>query len=241
MNGKTILITGVSSGIGRAAALRSLHDGYRVVGTSRRRPDFEHSAFSWVQADLFSPDAPATLRDAVRSILAEEGQGTFRGFVHAAGASLRSSDPNDTADGWQRSMALHATAPMALYSLLESEIPVGGSVVLVGSPVAVVGSSKPAYSASKGALTGLCSSLATRGGARGIRVNVVLPGPTITGMTSDWSEEKRQAIAAGSALGRLCTPDEIAGVIAFLLSDDSSCVTGAAINATGGAHRGIGQ
>lgn len=223
--------------------MRCLRDGYRVIGTSRRQPDIQHPSFNWVHADLTSLDGAAAPVGAIQDAIQSDSSLSLHGLVHAAGASLRSADLNDPGDGWHRSMALHATTPFALYEALERFMieADGGSVVLVGSPVSFVGSSKPAYSASKGALIGLCSSLATRGGDHGIRVNVVLPGPTITGMTGDWPEAKRQEIAASTALGRLCTADEIAAVIAFLLGPDSTCITGAAINATGGAHRGIGQ
>lgn len=243
MKRSLVLITGVSSGIGRACALRCLHDHSVVLGASRREPGIDHPDFHWTPADLTTSSGTADVVLAARTLLASDLQLRLTGLVHAAGASLRTADILDPQDGWHHSIALHATTPFALYDALEGELERSscGSVVLVGSPVAIEGSSKPAYSTSKGAQLGLCSSLTTRGGRLGIRVNVVLPGPTITAMTNDWPDEKRRDIAASTALGRLCEPEEIAGVIAFLLGPDASCVTGAAINATAGAHRGVGQ
>ena len=92
---------------------------------------------------------------------------------------------------------------MRICQLADSQLMDGGRIVLVGSPVAFAGANKPSYAASKAALHGLTMSVSRQLGKRGICVNTVLPGPMITGMTSDWSDEKRSRIAQETRLNRL--------------------------------------
>ena len=113
-----------------------------------------------------------------------------------------------------------------------------GAIVHVASPVGRIGANKVSYAASKAALLGL-SAAEARNLAPEVRVNAVLPGPTSTKMTSDWDAAKREQVARGTLLGRMCEPEEIAGVVAFLLGADATCVTGAVLNATGGANIGL--
>ena len=75
-------------------------------------------------------------------------------------------------------------------------------------------------------------------GKRQIQVNSILPGPMITGMTSDWSVEKRERIADETYLGRLCMPEEVAAVIRFLLSEECSYLTASVIDMTAGSMFG---
>ncbi len=107
-------------------------------------------------------------------------------------------------------------------------------MVNVGSPVGPLGARKVSYAASKAGLIGLSHSLARGFADDGVRVNLLLPGPTLTGMTEDWSAKKSAAVGAGTLLGRLCAAEEIAGGVAFLLGPDSTCMTGAVLDMTGG-------
>jgi len=161
------------------------------------------------------------------------------GLVNLAGVSLGSVvNDLDEAD-WRRSFSINVDAPMRLARLCMPRMrQKGGSIVNVCSPVAFVGARKPAYAASKAALHGLTMSLARDGGPDGIRVNTLLPGATITNLTADWDAAKRQAIADRTFLRRLCTSEEIAEVIAFLLSPAASYLTGSIIDLTAGSIHG---
>lgn len=141
---------------------------------------------------------------------------------------------------WDRSFNVNVTPSMKLARYFAPRMAAtgSGSIVNVGSPVGIVGARKPSYAASKAALSGLTISLARNLGPSGIRANLLLPGPMITPLTEDWSEEKRQSIAQGSFLKRLCQPREAANIIAFLFSEEASYITGSIIDATAGSMFG---
>jgi 3-oxoacyl-[acyl-carrier protein] reductase len=114
-----------------------------------------------------------------------------------------------------------------------------GRIVLVSSVVALTGSAGQVnYAAAKAGLIGLGRSLARELGSRGITVNVLLPGFVQTDMTAVLPEARTAEIKTQVALGRLATPEEIAGVVTFLASDAASYVTGAVLAVDGGLGMG---
>jgi 3-oxoacyl-[acyl-carrier protein] reductase len=115
-----------------------------------------------------------------------------------------------------------------------------GRIVFVSSIVGAAGQAGQAnYAASKAGLVGLARSLAKEFASRNITVNIVAPGPIATDMLDALPEERRQAMAQAVPLGRLGSPDEVAGVICFLASDAAAFVTGAVIPVDGGMAMGI--
>lgn len=112
-------------------------------------------------------------------------------------------------------------------------------MILVSSVVGMLGSAGQAnYAASKAGLVGLARSLARELGSRSITVNVVAPGPVETDMTAVLGDERLAALTSAVPLGRIARPEEIAGVIAFLASDDAAYVTGAIVPVDGGLGMG---
>jgi 3-oxoacyl-[acyl-carrier protein] reductase len=115
-----------------------------------------------------------------------------------------------------------------------------GRIIFVSSIVGAAGQAGQAnYAASKAGLVGLARSLAKEFASRNITVNIVAPGPIATDMLDALPEERRQAMAEAVPLGRLGSPDEVAGVICFLASDAAAFVTGAVIPVDGGMAMGI--
>ena len=129
-------------------------------------------------------------------------------------------------------LAIQAIAPL---------MTTGGSVVLVGSAAALTGHFPAAYTASKWALRGLAKAACLELGPRGIRVNTIHPGYIETPMTASASAPFRAANLAETPLGRTGTVDDVAPLVAFLLSDQAAYISGAEIPVDGGmtAHGGV--
>jgi 3-oxoacyl-[acyl-carrier protein] reductase len=114
-----------------------------------------------------------------------------------------------------------------------------GRIIYVSSVVGLLGAAGQAnYAASKAGLVGLARSLARELGSRSITVNVVAPGPVSTDMTAALGEDRLADITAAVPLARMAEPDEIAGVVTFLASQDAGYITGAVIPVDGGLGMG---
>lgn len=235
------VVTGASGGLGSALTSLLITRGWSVVGidhnTSRMRALTESlpdGSFMPLVHDLASPDLTDFLHASLR------GWPPPTALACVAGVSIGDAIERLDDTDWNLSFSINTTSPMILARALTPAMAAlgRGSIVNVGSPVGIVGARKPSYAASKAALTGLTISLARNLGPKGIRANLFLPGPMLTPMTQDWSDEKRASIAERTFLRRLCKPEEAAQTIAFLLSEESSYLTGSIIDGTGGSMFG---
>lgn len=219
---RTAVVTGASSGIGRAVAVRLLADGWNVVGLSRRDPGLE--GLDWRGCDLSDPGAPAAATADLASV---------RALVHAAGfqesGMLADLDP----DSGRRMYDVHVGAATTLAHALVGRLEDGGRIVLVGSRTAGGVAGKSLYAASKAALRGLARSWAQELAPRGITANVVEPGPTRTAMLED--PRRAATPVALPPLGRLVEPEEVAALVAHLVGPDGAMVTGQHWQVCGGA------
>jgi NAD(P)-dependent dehydrogenase (short-subunit alcohol dehydrogenase family) len=221
---KSAVVTGASSGIGAAIVRRLLFDGWHVTGMSRRDPQLDDARFSWAPIDLGDLDA---LRRRASEI------GAVDAVVHAAGlqrsAPLGALKVEDGLDMWR----VHVAAAEVLVDALAEKIRDGGRVVLVGSRTMTGNAGKSQYATTKSALTGMARSWAAELIDRAITVNVVAPGPTDTPMLAD--PARRSTPVKLPPMGRLIDPDEVAGLISFLLGPHGRSITGQAIVQCAGA------
>jgi NAD(P)-dependent dehydrogenase (short-subunit alcohol dehydrogenase family) len=221
---RTALVTGVSSGIGRAVAARLLGSGWQVVGVSRRRPDLPEPGCRWIEADLAQPGAAEEI--AARA-------GRLDAVVHAAGLQFSAPLGKLEHDHGELMWRLHVDVPTRLLDALVDGLPDGARIVLIGSRTAVGVAGKSQYAATKAALVGLARSWAIELAPRRITVNVVAPGPTATPMLDDPGRVATPPRLP--ALGRFVEPDEVAGLTAFLLGAEGGSVTGQQLVICGGA------
>ncbi|MDX7953909.1 SDR family oxidoreductase [Lichenihabitans sp. Uapishka_5] len=218
-DGKRILVTGAGKGIGRATAIDLVRRGATVVALSRSADDLA--------------DADAT-RAAARQALPIDL------LVNCAGTTDLAAALDTTVESFDHLMAVNCRAPLIVAQevardLLARNRP--GAIVNVSSVASFVGfADHAAYCASKGALDALTRVLANEWGRRGIRVNGVHPVVTLTPMAvKAWSDpEKSGPMKSRIPLGRFVEPDEVAGAIAYLLSDEAAMVNGIDLPVDGG-------
>ena len=231
---RVVLVTGGSRGIGLATARRFASLGDRVAVTYNSSPPPD---------DLFGVKCDVTSSDQVDAAFTaiEQHFGPVEVLVANAGVTkdtllLRMSENDFTSVVDANLGGVYRVCKRGAQQMLRAR---RGRIVLVSSVVGLLGSAGQAnYAASKAGLVGLARSLARELGSRSITVNVVAPGPVETDMTAVLGEDRLRALTEAVPLGRMATPDEIAGVIAFLASDDAAYITGAVVPVDGGLGMG---
>ena len=239
---RVALVTGASRGIGRATALTLARDGFRVLahyGNSAADADSLVAEIAAgggraeaISADLAKPEAPAALAAAVRARVGDR----LDALVLNAGVAKMAPIADHTVADIDHLFAVNVRAP---YLTLQQLLPLlgeGSSVVFTSSVVARVAfEGISAYAGTKGAVDTLVKQFAASLGAKGVRVNAVAPGVIETDMSSfAKSEQGRELTLSMQALKRIGQPQEIADVIAFLVSDKARWITGATIPVDGG-------
>lgn len=235
---KTILVTGATSGIGRATALTCAGLGAKVVAMGRNQErldslmqELEGDGHLAIKADLTDEAQVQALLEKVPAV---------DGVACCAGVAEMKPFAFVIEEDMERLFAVNCFGPVMLVNKLlkAKKLNKGGSVVFVSSVDGpkVVHAGNSVYSGSKSALVGLARNMAIDLASKKIRVNCVLPGTTDTPMirTENVTEEMLAETAKAFPLKRFAQPEEIANAIIFLLSDAASFITGTELTVDGG-------
>jgi 3alpha(or 20beta)-hydroxysteroid dehydrogenase len=226
--GRTVVVTGAARGQGRVLTELLASRGDRVLALDLSDDvDFRPAAVDYRQLDVTDETAWAALASSL------EGR-PVHGLVNNAGITLRDRLGNIDRRDWDRVLAVNLTGALLGIQALSPLMAAGASIVNVGSTAALIGHYPAAYTASKWGLRGLTHAAATEFGPRGIRVNIVHPGFIDTEMTANAPAAMAEAHLQLTPLERTGGADEVAAVVAFLLSDAAGYLTGAEIPVDGG-------
>jgi NAD(P)-dependent dehydrogenase (short-subunit alcohol dehydrogenase family) len=242
LQGRTALVTGSTSGIGRATALALAARGAHVLVVGRDEPRAKDVVAEIEGSGGSATFKLATLRDleSARDLVewaTDASDGHVDILINNAGVAALGPSAAATEAEFDETFDVNVKIPFFLVASLAPAMAERGwgSIVNISTMVASFGQAGMAlYGASRAALELLTKAWAAEYGGRGVRVNAVSPGPTRTGMMAAAPEELVNQLAAQAPAGRVAEPEELAAAIVFLASDDASFVHGVTLAVDGG-------
>ena len=241
MKDKVILVTGANRGIGLNIIQRLNNDGYTVIGTSRTddganiiSQEINSNGGKGLKMDVTNQES---INSAIKNI--QDEYGTLYGLVNNAGITNDNLLMRMTEEQWLSVIETNLTSIYRVTKSIVKDMMKAreGRIVNIGSIVGMMGNAGQSnYSASKSGLLGFTKSLARELSSRNINVNSISPGFIDTDMTKALSAEQIDNLSKNIPLGRIAESSEVSSVVSFLLSDDSSYITGENINVNGGLY-----
>jgi 3alpha(or 20beta)-hydroxysteroid dehydrogenase len=234
VEGKIVLVTGAAGGQGRAEAEALAREGATVIATDLH-DDVVVEGATYHPLDVARPEQ----WEELGAWLASE-HGRLDGLVNNAGIPFRARIDEVQLEDWDRVMGINLTGTLLGIQTAIPLMGAGGSIVNVSSLAGLISHYAAAYTVSKWGVRGLSRAASMELGPRGIRVNAIFPGFIDTPMTASAPVAFRETNVQATPLGRVGTPDDVAPLVVYLISDESSFVTGAEIAIDGGqsAHGG---
>ena len=241
MKDKVILVTGANRGIGLNIIQRLNNDGYTVIGTSRSddganiiSQEINSNGGKGLKMDVTNQES---INSAIKNI--QDEYGVLYGLVNNAGITNDNLLMRMTEEQWLSVIETNLTSIYRVTKSIVKDMMKAreGRIVNIGSIVGMMGNAGQSnYSASKSGLLGFTKSLARELSSRNINVNLISPGFIDTDMTKALTDDQIDNLSKNIPLGRIAESSEVASVVSFLLSDDSSYITGENINVNGGLY-----
>ncbi|MDB2584629.1 3-oxoacyl-[acyl-carrier-protein] reductase [Alphaproteobacteria bacterium] len=238
LNGKVVLITGATGGIGKSIARKMREKGAKLILSGTRQDvlnnivsEFGNEA-KGIVTDLNDKDDIISLADE-----AEKCFGQIDVLINNAGVTADNLFMRMKDEDWEKVININLTAAMRLTrqvirGMIKKRF---GRVIFISSVVGYTGNAgQTNYSASKSALVGLTKSLALEVASRGITCNLIAPGFISTPMTDKLSDDQKNNIVKNIPVNRLGMPDDISNACVYLASDEASFITGSSLHINGG-------
>ena len=243
LNGKIVLVTGATRGIGKAIALTLGSSGATVIGTATTESGVANISKVFAESKITGKGMKldVTDNDQISNLVENIGEdfGSVDILVNNAGITRDNILLRMKEDEWEdifntNLSSIYKMSKSVLRGMIKKR---SGRIISITSVVGVMGNAGQSnYSASKAGIIGFTKSLAREVGVRGITVNAVAPGFIETDMTDSLPDEQKEALAGQIPMGRLGTADEVAQSVLFLAGDGGSYITGQTLHVNGGMY-----
>ena len=243
LDGKLVLVTGASRGIGKAIALTLGRAGATIIGTATTESGADNISKVFAEKNISGKGMKLNvtdneqISDLVKTV--NEDFGSIDILVNNAGITRDNILLRMKEDEWEDIIntnlsSIYKMSKAVLRGMIKKR---SGRIISITSVVGAMGNAGQSnYAAAKAGMIGFTKSLAREVGVRGITVNAVAPGFIETDMTSNLPDEQKEALASQIPMGRLGTPDEVANAVLFLAGDSGSYITGQTLHVNGGMY-----